>query len=215
MRNHSHSSHQMKSATVVFHQPPLQLDHNSTAANKIVGDMPSIPLNVHNILATIIGLMVLPSTLNGLCQRCGNESGVYCYNATHFQTCHSGVVKPEDFTLVALRSCPPDTVCFDNAAICASPANGSIVADCSSTTVTSSSVATTASTTSNHCNECSLDGRYACVNATAFGLCFGSATVSLDYVFRCPAGEWCDVDAAAEGAAGAFCTANETVCRRF
>lgn len=167
--------------------------------------------NSHAILAVIVSayicLMLLSLTCNGLCQQCGSESGVYCYNETHFQTCHSGVVPADDLAMNSLRSCPPDMVCFDNAAICGSPSNSSIAADCPS----SSTSATTATVTSNRCNKCSQDGRYACVNMTAFGLCFGKTTVAMDYVFRCPTGEWCDVEAAADGAAGAFCTADETV----
>lgn len=151
------------------------------------------------VVVAIVGLLQLPQPSVAVCQECGTDSGVLCWNETAFSICIGGVVSAADPS--AVHVCPLGTVCFDGPTICGN--SDDTIADCPPTTTTT---ATTAA--ANRCNECSTDRRYGCLSATTFGLCFGTVAVSMAVVVECPAGMWCDVED------GAFCTNDSTVIAR-
>lgn len=84
-------------------------------------------------------------------------------------------------------TCPSYTACSDTAEVCTSP---SIAYDCAPT-----------------CGTCSTDGRFACLNSTAYALCFGGTTPSSSAIGTCATGMFCDITVTAPP----FCSTNPAV----
>ncbi|CAD7083370.1 unnamed protein product [Hermetia illucens] len=101
------------------------------------------------------------------CGVCLSTSQAACISETEFQLCFDGVASGDTYT------CPTDTICTEDVAICTSGDWFSDAAVCTP-----------------QCGKCDRNNRVACLNETSFAFCFGETTPSTT-IGSCPDGLVC------------------------
>ncbi|XP_037940211.1 cell wall protein DAN4 [Teleopsis dalmanni] len=122
------------------------------------------------ITTLLVVLNTLSGALVGECDLCF-ANNVACISQQSFVLCNNGA--PTNIEV----PCPGDKICTSHQTICRSPTED------------------TPACYENYCGTCILtDGRFACIDETTYGFCFGDLTPKLETFTKCPNGYVCNIE---------------------